>query len=276
MLKRYGLLIAVFGLIGFGVSTCSEKITGGAGSGNTSAESPSLARESVDQVGSASFRLQQQALISDSDEMVGVYYMPSWDMPSSQGGTKDVFWACLQGREDCPFLKNAALWGPKGRIYNAQYPYEGPYLDQRPHKSLKGFYNREDPEVVTKQLEYMKDYGIDFFAYSWYFGRHYYYHLDYAPQADVYYPEGWEVDKSRDGRVAVPGIEVWAEQLTALLKANEKLPKEKQLKFALNWVDDGDERWQTWTEMGSPQNIQNKSNYPGERPTRELFLKVHD
>ena len=276
MPKRYCLIIAFFGLIGFSSSTCSERITSGRESGNSSVEASSLARENVEQIGDASYRLQQPGGTSDPDEMVGVYYMPSWDMPASQGGTKDIFWACLQGREDCPFLKNTAIWGPKGRIYNEKYPYDGPYLDKKPHKSLKGFYDREDPEVVTKQLEYMKDYGIDFFAYSWYFGRHYYYHLDYAPQANIYYPQRWEVDKSRDGRVAVPGIEVWSEQLTALLKANEKLPKEKQMKFALNWVDDGNERWQEWLEMGSPQNIQNKSNFPGEAPTKELFLKVHD
>src|SRR5690606_2130258 len=90
------------------------------------------------------------------------------------------------------------------------------------------------------------------------------------------YPEGWSVDPSRDGRVAVPGVEEWTEQLEALLNANDQLPQEQRMKFALNWVDDGNDRWMNWLNLGSPQNIKNKVNYPGESPDRELFLKVHD
>src|SRR5690606_11367945 len=165
-----------------------------------------------------------------------VYYMPSWDF-SSKGTQKDVFWACLQGKEDCPFLHNTAIWGSKGRIYNDAYPYEGPYLDKKPHPSLKGFYDRTDPEVVRKQLAYMKEYGIDFFAYNWYFGRHYYYHRDFAPQAKVFYPQDWPVNAARSGRVMVPGVEEWTEQLEVLLAVNEKLPREDQMRFAINWVD---------------------------------------
>lgn len=229
------------------------------------------------QIGDPSFRLQQEGKSTtyNDGQQVGVFFMPSWDAGSGKN-TKDIFWACLQGKEDCPFLKAGGTWGPKGRVYNQRYPYEGPYLDKKPHPSLKGFYRRDDPDVAEKQLEYMKSYGIDFFAYNWYFGRHYYYHKDYAPQADIYYPKGWPVDQSRDGRVAVPGLEEWTEQLEALLKVNAQLPKDKQMKFALNWVDDGNDRWMNWLNMGSPENVKNKINYPGEAPTRELYLKVHD
>src|SRR5690606_21172225 len=128
-----------------------------------------------------------------------------------------------------------------------------PFLDKKPDKSLKGFYKRTDPAVIKKQLEYMKSFGIDFFAYNWYFGRHYYYHRDFAPQADIFYPKDWSVDPSRSGRVQVPGVEVWTEQLEVMLEVNAQLPKEDQMKFAINWVDDGNERWQAWLELGSPQ-----------------------
>lgn len=225
-----------------------------------------------------SFRVKKEVdplSMDRSGQQIGVFYMPSWDAMSG-GKPVDVFWACLQGKENCPFVNNPAMWGPKGRIYNARFPYEGPYLDKKPHSSLKGFYRRDDPEVIRKQIEYMKNYGIDFFAYNWYYGRHYYYHLDFAPQSKVYYPKGWAADKSKDGRVAVPGVEEWTEQLAVLLEVNEQLPKDKQIKFALNWVDDGNERWFNWLNLGSPENIRNKVNYPGEAPTRELFLKVHD
>src|SRR5690554_2952533 len=117
-----------------------------------------------------SFRIKQEVnpLSQEaSGQNIGVFYMPSWDATSG-GKTMDIFWACLQGKENCPFLTNPAIWGPKGRIYNAKYPYEGPYLNKKPHASLKGFYRRDDPEVIRKQIQYMKDYGIDFFAYNWY------------------------------------------------------------------------------------------------------------
>src|SRR5690554_6377688 len=149
MLNRCCLIAIVFILIGFGFSACSEKVTS-VGSGDSSVETSSLTQTDIDQSESASYRLLQQGETSEPDEEVGVFYMPSWDTPAGQGRTKDVFWACLQGKEDCPFLKNTAIWGPKGRIYNAKYPYQGPYLDNTPHKTLKGFYDREDPEVVTK------------------------------------------------------------------------------------------------------------------------------
>jgi hypothetical protein len=260
---------------------CSEKVsvsTDSTPSATTSSGTPleNSYPDKVENSANKAGKAENLRLAPPSGRQVGVYFMPSWDDSFTGEVGRDVFWACLQGKENCPFLTDPNIWGPKGRIYNKKYPYEGPYLDKKPHKSLKGFYKRDDPEVIKKQLEYMKSYGIDFFAYNWYFGRHYYYHKDFAPQANEYYPKGWPVDKSRDGRVLVPGVEEWEEQLTVMLQVNEQLPKEKQMKFALNWVDDGPERWRNWLELGSPQNIRNKVNFPGEKPDKALYLKVHD
>jgi hypothetical protein len=210
------------------------------------------------------------------DQMVGVYMMPSWNTSPDPNKEIDSFWSCLTGREDCSSLKNPGIWGPKGRIYNNQYRYEGPFLERKPHPSLGGFYKRDDPKVAKKQLEYMKAYGIDFFAYNWFFGRHYYYHLYFGPQSKIYYPEGWKIDPNRDGRVAVPGLEEWNDQLTVLLQENEKLPAEKQMKWALNWGDDSDDRWLLWLDVGSPASLQAGRNYPGEKPDKALYLQVHD
>jgi len=207
---------------------------------------------------------------------VGVYFMPSWDTSADPNNDIDSFWSCLTGPEDCSYVNNTAIWGPRGRIYNKQYPYEGPYLDRKPIKELKGFYKRTDPEVARKQLDFMKAYGIDFFAYSWFFGRQYYYHRYFGPQADVYYPEGWKIDPNRDGRVAVPGVEDWVDQLEVLLSENAKMPQDKQMKWAINWTDDSNERWMQWLELGSPQSIVEGRNYEGEKPDRNLYLQVHD
>jgi hypothetical protein len=207
---------------------------------------------------------------------VGVFFMPSWDVVTASGKQVDSFWSCLTGRSDCAFLKNPSIWGPKGRVYNRRFPYKGPFLDKKPHSSLKGFYRRDDPEVAQKQLEYMKSYGIDFFAYNWFFGRHYYYHLNFAPQAHIYYPAGWKTDPIRDGRTAVPGVEEWNEQLTVLLAENEKLPSEKQMKWAINWCDDSHERWINWLDVGSPASLAEGRNYPGEIADKALYLQVHD
>ncbi|MFD2201410.1 glycoside hydrolase family 99-like domain-containing protein [Shivajiella indica] len=209
-------------------------------------------------------------------QLVGVYFMPSWNTSSDPKKDIDSFWSCLTGREDCSNLKNPAIWGPRGRIYNNQYRYEGPFLERKPHPSLGGFYKRDDPKVARKQLEYMKSYGIDFFAYNWFFGRHFYYYRYFGPQSKIYYPEGWKIDPNRDGRVAVPGVEVWNEQLTVLLQENEKLPADKQMKWAINWCDDSDERWQAWLDLGSPASIQAGRNFPGESPDKALYLQVHD
>lgn len=207
---------------------------------------------------------------------VGVYFMPSWNVSPDRSVDIDSFWACLMGRENCSYLSDQSVWGPKGRIFNRQYPYEGPFLDKKPIPELKGFYKRDDPEVAKKQLEYMKSYGIDFFAYNWFFGRHYYYHKHFASQAHLFYPEGWPVDSERDGRVKVPGIEEWDDQLKVLLAENEKLPSSRQMKFVINWCDDSESRWTHWLEMASPRNINAGINYPGEKPDKNLYLKVHD
>src|SRR5690554_3138957 len=59
-----------------------------------------------------SFRVQQEVNSMSREGAgpnVGVFYMPSWDAPSG-GKTRDIFWACLQGKEYCPFLMNPAFW----------------------------------------------------------------------------------------------------------------------------------------------------------------------
>lgn len=210
------------------------------------------------------------------DIQVGVFFMPSWNVSGNETQDLDSFWSCLRGRENCSFLADKRSWGPNGRIYNARYPYEGPYLDKKPIKELKGFYQRDDPEVARKQLDYMHDHGIDFIAYNWFFGRHYYYHKNFAPQSGLYYPEDWPIDSQRDGRVKVPGLEEWDGQLKVLLQENSKRPESKQLKFALNWCDDSEDRWIQWLRMASPQNISSRTNFPGESPDQQLYLKVHD
>lgn len=210
------------------------------------------------------------------DELVGVFFMPSWNTSPDPSVDRDSFWSCLTGKGNCSSLQNPGIWGPKGRIYNVNYPYEGPYLDRKPIKELKGFYKRDDPEVIKKQLEYMKSYGIDFFAYDWFYGRNYYYHLDFGPQSKIYYPKGWKKDPSNAGRVAVPGLVEWGDQLKVMLEVNESLPAEKQMKWALNWCDDSDERWMAWLKVGAPKELARKANYPGEKADKELYLKVHE
>lgn len=208
--------------------------------------------------------------------MVGVYFMPSWNVSADPNRDIDSFWPCLYKPEDCAFTKSTGMWGSRGRVYNNANPYEGPFLERKPHSSLGGFYKRDDPKVARKQLEYMKSYGIDFFAYNWFFGRHYYYHLGFAPQANTYYPKGWKVDNSNYKRVAVPGIEQWEDQLTVLLRENEKLPESKQMKWAINWCDDDDAKWMLWLDVGSPESIAAKRNVAGEKADRATYLQVHD
>ncbi|WP_051316155.1 glycoside hydrolase family 99-like domain-containing protein [Algoriphagus vanfongensis] len=210
------------------------------------------------------------------DELVGVYYMPSWDTDPDPNVDKDSFWSCLQDPANCAHLTNTATWGPKGRVYNKRYPYEGPYLDRKPVKELKGFYKRDDPEVLKKQLQLMKKYGIDFFAYDWFYGRNYYYHLYFGPQSKIYYPKGWKIDTQRDGRVAVPGLEEWNEQLKVLLEVNSQLPEKEHMKWAINWCDDSHERWMAWLKIGSPDEMARKANYEGEKPDKALYLQVHE
>lgn len=207
---------------------------------------------------------------------VGVYFMPSWDTDPNPAVDRDSFWSCLQDPKNCSNLQNPGIWGPRGRVYNRSYPYQGPYLDRKPIRELGGFYDRTSAKTARKQLEYMKAYGIDFFAYNWFFGRHYFHHLYFAPQSNLYYPKGWEIDPKRDGRVAVPGLPEWDDQLKVLLAENAKLPKEDQLKFTINWCDDSDERWRLWLKIGSPDELARKANYAGEKPDKALYLKVHE
>jgi hypothetical protein len=220
--------------------------------------------------------LSLTASASTDEELVGVYFMPSWNTSSDPAKDRDSFWSCLQDPANCSNLHNPSIWGPKRRIYNAKYPYEGPYLDRKPIAELKGFYRRNDPEVARKQLQYMKSYGIDFFAYDWFFGRNYYYHRNFAPQANIYYPKNWRIDPDKSGRVEVPGIVEWGEQLDVLLAENAKLPKSEQMKFAINWCDDSDERWRLWLQIGSPGELARQANFTGEKPSKELYLKVHE
>ncbi len=242
-----------------GLGACGQKAPQNAGTQQASFVPFSTAREQ-----------------SEGDELVGVYFMPSWNTSPDPSVDRDSFWSCMQDPANCSNLHNPAIWGPKGRIYNAQYPYEGPYLDRKPIPELKGFYSRTDPEVARKQLQYMKRHGIDFFAYDWFFGRHYFYHLNFAPQAAIYYPKGWPNDVNRSGRVAVPGLVEWGGPLEVLLAENAKLPKAEQMKFAINWCDDSDERWKLWLKIGAPEELARQANYEGEKPTKELYLKVHE
>lgn len=211
-----------------------------------------------------------------NEEMVGVYYMPSWNTSTDPAVDRDSFWSCIQDPKNCSSLQNPGIWGPKGRIYNQRFPYEGPYLDRKPVSDLGGFYKRDDPKTIKKQLQMMKSYGIDFFAYDWFYGRNYYYHLYFGPQSKIFYPEGWKIDPNRDGRVAVPGLEEWNDQLKVLLDVNAKLPEKEQMKWAINWCDDSHERWMAWLKIGSPDELARKANYDGEKPDKALYLKVHE
>jgi hypothetical protein len=269
---RIGWFISL--LVGIYLFSCTRTPVNKNAEGNP-VESPPLTVVSNPEMIPADAGLRMDATAQQGTR-IGVFFMPSWNTSADPQVDIDSFWACLQGRGDCAFLKDPSSWGSQGRIFNRQYPYEGPFLDKKPHASLKGFYRRDDPQVARKQIQYMKEYGIDFFVYKWFFGRHYYYHLDYAPQADIYYPKGWPKDAQRSGRVKVPGIEQWETQLKVLLAENKKLPASKQIKFALSWTDDSDHRWNDWLKMGSPETMANKANYEGETPDKSAYLQVHD
>lgn len=281
-MKLFSPLLMLFLIFMLDPKTCDDKNENNSSSPDQKEQVTINQNESTEDVksvddfavGEASSR--QVSIERNEGQLVGVYFMPSWNTSADPNRDVDSFWSCLMGLKDCSSVKNTAVWGPRGRIYNNRYPYEGPFLDRKPHSSLGGFYKRDDPKVAKKQLEYMKSYGIDFFAYNWFFGRHYYYHLYFGPQSTIYYPEGWKIDPNRDGRVAVPGLEEWNDQLTVLLKENEKLPPENQMKWAINWVDDSDDRWRLWLDVGSPESIRAGRNYDGEKPDKELYLQVHD
>jgi hypothetical protein len=225
---------------------------------------------------SSELKFDSSPINPEEDELVGVFYMPSWNTSPDPAIDRDSFWSCLEDPANCSNLQNPDIWGAKGRIYNAKFPYEGPYLDRKPIAELKGFYKRDDPEVLRKQLQMMKNYGIDFFAYNWFYGRHYYHHLNFGPQAKLFYPKGWKNNPNRDGRVAVPGMEEWNDQLKVLLEVNAKLPEGEQMKWAINWCDDSDARWMAWLNIGSADELARKANYEGEKPDKELYLKVHE
>jgi hypothetical protein len=121
----------------------------------------------------------------------------------------------------------------------------------------------------------MKNHEIDYLIYNWFWGRHYYYQV--PDQFNTYYPQGWPIysDPDKFGRVKVPGIEQWAEQLHAILKVNDSLPSAQQMKFALNWCDDSDDRWMGFLNMGSPATLARNENFPGEAPTATLYMETH-
>jgi len=85
------------------------------------------------------FDLNPSQEVLAGEELVGVYFMPSWNTSPDPNVDRDSFWSCIQDPKNCASLQNPGIWGPKGRIYNARYPYEGPYLDRKPIKELKGF-----------------------------------------------------------------------------------------------------------------------------------------
>ncbi|PRY85172.1 glycoside hydrolase family 99-like domain-containing protein [Mongoliibacter ruber] len=278
-MKIFWPYLLIFGILVTDPEGC-EQNSNDEGEDNTSqtdisSESEIFQENSVEPSSSDQMRTSE-GLENESKQMIGVYFMPSWSTSADPNQDRDSFWSCLTGRGDCASLQNTATWGPKGRIYNRQFPYEGPYLNRKPIAELKGFYKRDDPAVARKQLQYMKSNGIDFFAFNWFFGRHYYYHLYFGPQSKIYYPEGWKIDPNRDGRVAVPGLEEWNEQLEVLLSENLKLPAAEQMKWAINWCDDSDERWRAWLDVGSPESMSAGRNYEGEKPDKALYLQVHD
>jgi hypothetical protein len=204
---------------------------------------------------------------------VGVFYMPSWNVEHDPSKPfVNSFWSCLTpDSSQCAFIKDPHFWGEKGRIYTAQDPRPS-FMNRKPHHTLGGFYKMDDPVVIRKQIEYMKNYGIDFLAYDWFWGLHYYHHTKFPPQADLYYPQDWEVDLNNSGRVKVPGVEQWAEPLHAIVKVNDSLPPSEQIQIALNWCADSEATWQGWLGTMDPKN-----NLPvQERASKELYLQVHD
>lgn len=74
----------------------------------------------------ANFQTPVPTLQAEGDELVGVYLMPSWNTSADPAIDRDSFWSCITGRGDCSNLQNPGIWGPRGIIYNARYPYEAP------------------------------------------------------------------------------------------------------------------------------------------------------
>ena len=206
---------------------------------------------------------------------VGVFYQPSWNFKPSSGRWVDSMWSCLvPDYTECSFvMPGSPTWGQNGRDYT-----DDPRPDfsaRKPVPELGGFYNPLNKEVIKKQLSIMKNHEIDYLIYNWFWGRHYYYQV--PDQFNTYYPKDWEIHSKPEifGRVKVPGIEQWAEQLHAILEVNETLPLQEQMKFALNWCDDSDHRWMGFMNMGSPETLARKENFLGEAPTATLFMETH-
>jgi len=173
-------------------------------------------------------------------------------------------------------MPGSPTWGPNGRKYDINDPRPD-FSRRKPVPELGGFYNPLNREVIKKQLSIMKSHEIDYLIYNWFWGRHYYYSTHLPNQSHIYYPKGWDIhsDSEKFGRVKVPGIEQWAEQLHAILEVNETLPLQEQMKFALNWCDDSDPRWMGFMKMGSPETLERKENFLGEAPTATLFMETH-
>src|SRR5690554_3662452 len=129
MMKIFAMKMGWFFFMLLLTISCTEKakITSQPSVDSSQVLSDEVGLEATGQVGDPLFRLQEEGntTASISGQKVGVFFMPSWDAGSGKNA-KDIFWACLQGKEDCPFLNSPTTWGPKGRIYNQKYPYEGP------------------------------------------------------------------------------------------------------------------------------------------------------
>lgn len=64
--------------------------------------------------------------------------------------------------------------------------------------------------------------------------------------------------------------------IVVLLAENANLPALQRIKFALSCVDDSDQRWNGWLNMGSPETLAKKANFPGEKLNNATYLQVHD
>ncbi|MEN2284506.1 hypothetical protein AAGF08_20340, partial [Algoriphagus sp. SE2] len=57
--------------------------------------------------------IELPSLQEESDELVGVYYMPSWNTSPDPTKDRDSFWSCITGKSDCSSILNPGIWGPK-------------------------------------------------------------------------------------------------------------------------------------------------------------------